>query len=95
MLRSSRLKIEKIFAASTILEAKKELYQCAIDLIILDLSLPDSSGIDSFLSIQAIVHNTPVIILSANSDEEIALEAIKCGAQDFFAERGSYLKSFM
>jgi PAS domain S-box-containing protein len=83
LLQSSRLKIGQVFAASTVREAKKELNKAAIDLIILDLSLPDSSGIESFLSIQSLAHNIPIVILSANSDEEIALEAIKNGAQDF------------
>lgn len=83
LLRSSRLKIGNLFTASTLQSAKKQLNKSAIDLVLLDLSLPDSSGIESFFAIQATAQTIPVVILSGNSDEEIALEAIKNGAQDF------------
>ena len=54
-----------------------------IDLILLDLSLPDSSGIDSFKAMKAAATDVPIVILSGLTDMKVALDAINLGAQDF------------
>ena len=51
--------------------------------IILDLNLPDSQGLETFLQIQAAVPQIPIVILSAEADEEVAVEAVSRGAQDY------------
>src|SRR5882672_5585687 len=59
-----------------------------IDVILLDLSLPDSEGRKTFATARAHAASLPIIILSANEDESLALEAIGDGAQDYI-EKGS------
>lgn len=54
-----------------------------IDVILLDLQLPDSEGIDTFLRIHGIVHEIPIVILTALESKNIALELVKEGAQDY------------
>ena len=54
-----------------------------IDLIILDLTLPDSEGIDTFLRIKGVTPELPVIVLSSVEDENIAVRAVTEGAQDY------------
>jgi PAS domain S-box-containing protein len=53
------------------------------DILILDLSLPDSFGLDSFKSIQQACVDIPVIVLTGMEDEATGINAVKLGAQDF------------
>jgi PAS domain S-box-containing protein len=54
-----------------------------IDIILLDLMLPDSQGIDTFAAMQTKAVGTPIIILTGLNDEELAVEALRHGAQDY------------
>jgi len=54
-----------------------------VDLVLLDLSLPDSKGIDTFKALHAKFSSTPVIVLTGLDDKLIAKEAISLGAQDY------------
>src|SRR5687768_11303883 len=57
-----------------------------IDLILLDLMLPDSSGIYTFDKLIAYHDQIPIVVLSGIDSREIALEAIKEGAQDYLVK---------
>lgn len=50
-----------------------------IDVILLDLTLPDSRGVDSFRALHEVVPHVPVIIINA-PDEAVALQAVEAGA---------------
>ncbi|GJQ50046.1 putative diguanylate cyclase [Candidatus Kuenenia stuttgartiensis] len=63
--------------------ALQKLENDFIDVILLDLSLPDSQGLKTFCSIQAHASRTPIVVLSGLGDEEVAVEALKKGAQDY------------
>lgn len=56
------------------------------DLILLDLSLPDSEGLDTFLKVQSKRPDIPIVVLTGNDDEEMALEAVRQGAQDYLVK---------
>ncbi len=64
-------------------EALLLLEQNKVDIVLLDLTLPDSSGIESFLALQKYIQLVPVVILSGMSDMKVALDAINLGAQDY------------
>jgi|GEM_PF-640828 len=64
-------------------EAIQYLDLNSVDLIILDLELPDSSGIDSLKSLYKKYTNIPIIVLTSNKIEEISIQAVNIGAQDF------------
>jgi len=64
-------------------QAVEQLRDVAYDLILLDLSLPDSHGLDTLLQIRAVEPDVPVVILSGYEDAQIGLEAVKHGAQDY------------
>ena len=86
MLRSSTLKIDRIYAASSVAEACVIAKAQAVDLLLLDLSLPDSFGMETLVRVKSQTNNVPVIILSGQSESHIALEALKQGAQDYLVK---------
>jgi serine phosphatase RsbU (regulator of sigma subunit) len=57
-----------------------------IDVILLDLNLPDSRGLETFSKIQRVAPELPVIILSGLADEALAVESVRAGAQDYFVK---------
>jgi diguanylate cyclase (GGDEF)-like protein len=54
--------------------------------VLLDLSLPDSYGFDTFLKVYAHSPKVPIIVLTGNDDQTVALSAVKTGAQDFLVK---------
>jgi diguanylate cyclase (GGDEF)-like protein len=55
-------------------------------LVILDLSLPDSFGLDTFAKVYAHSPAVPIIVLTSNDDDALALAAVKQGAQDYLVK---------
>jgi len=58
----------------------------AFDAIILDLWLPDSRGIDSIAQLLVSAAAVPIVVLSAQQDETVALQAVRRGAQDYLVK---------
>src|SRR5690349_2578803 len=54
--------------------------------VLLDLSLPDSYGFDTFLKVYAHSPKVPIIVLTGHDDQTVALSAVKTGAQDFLVK---------
>src|SRR5579859_2224130 len=86
MIRSSGLPIRRLYSTDRIREAYALLSAEEIDVVLLDLTLPDSFGIHSFIYLKPVVQKIPVIILTGLSDTNVALEAIKEGAQDYLVK---------
>lgn len=63
-----------------------QINENAFDVILLDLSLPDSQGMDTFEQIQRIASHIPLIILTGTDDETLAIEAVQKGAQDYLVK---------
>jgi signal transduction histidine kinase len=57
-----------------------------IDALLLDLSLPDSQGWDTFDKVKAQAPSVPVVVLTGLRDEALALRMVQGGAQDFVAK---------
>jgi DNA-binding NarL/FixJ family response regulator len=57
-----------------------------IDAVLLDLGLPDSQGLDTFRKIRQRMPSVPTIVLTGNDDEDLALQAVWAGAQDFLVK---------
>ena len=63
--------------------ALRVLGERTFDVVLLDLTLPDTSGFNGLLHIQNRAPTLPIIIITAHADEELALEAVGHGAQDY------------
>ena len=55
-------------------------------LVLLDLSLPDSHGLETFAKVYAHSPKVPIIVLTGNDDQTVALSAVKAGAQDYLVK---------
>ena len=82
LISGSDIKINNLYLATS-LESSLKMLNTDIDIILLDLTLPDSNGINSFNTIIKHAGKIPVVILSGYSDTILALEAIGLGAQDY------------
>src|SRR6185369_4022745 len=69
--------------AVSITEAMDHIAQRHFDVILLDLSLPDSQGLETLSRMHAHAPNLPLIVLTGMDDDELALAAMRHGAQDF------------
>jgi len=64
----------------------EHLAQGGIDVVLLDLGLPDSRGLDTLVKVQAQVLGVPIVVLTGLDDEALAVEAVKEGAQDYLVK---------
>jgi len=62
------------------------LEQNTFDIVIMDLGLPDSQGLDTFLKVQEKAPQLPVIVLTGQDDDEVATHAVQKGAQDYLVK---------
>lgn len=71
---------------SRLAEAIDRLSRGDVDVILLDLGLPDAVGVDALTSLQPYSGRTPVVVLTGHDDEALAMECIARGAQDYLAK---------
>jgi two-component system, cell cycle sensor histidine kinase and response regulator CckA len=72
-------------------EAFTHLNTTRFDVALLDLTLPDSDGLGS---LDKLIHHTPslpIVVLTSTNDDELALNAVRHGAQDYLVKRQVHL----
>jgi DNA-binding response OmpR family regulator/signal transduction histidine kinase len=84
-LRDSSVKHELILAAN-FFEGSEEIKNNAIDLVLLDLTLPDSAGFKTLSTFLEKFPMVPVIVLTGVNNEIVGNQSIKAGAQDFLVK---------
>jgi two-component system, cell cycle response regulator len=76
----------QVETAARLSEAMDRLADRGIDVVLLDLSLPDAGGIDTFTKAHEEFPDVPMVVLTGLDDESLAMEAVKQGAQDYLVK---------
>lgn len=76
----------KVSTASSLQQGLEYLARNAPDLILSDLGLPDSHGLDTVTKLMCGAPQIPLVVLSGFNDEAIAIKAVKAGAQDYLVK---------
>jgi PAS domain S-box-containing protein len=72
--------------AKQLSEGLAQLAERPFDIVLADLSLPDSQGLATFERVQAAAPDEPIVVLTGLDDEEVALKAMRTGAQDYLVK---------
>lgn len=73
-------RVDRLSSAVSILQRTE------FDAVLLDLGLPDSSGIDTVKTIQTHFPNIPIVVITGTDDSKMGTEAVKNGAQDYIVK---------
>jgi two-component system CheB/CheR fusion protein len=71
---------------SSLQETLERIGREHFEAVLLDLSLPDSHGLDTITRLYTAVPATPILVLTGLTDEQIATEAVRCGAEDYLVK---------
>jgi two-component system, cell cycle sensor histidine kinase and response regulator CckA len=72
--------------STTLADASARLASNGYDAVLLDLNLPDSSGLQTIERMLARAPGTPIVVLTGTDDSESALQAVQHGAQDYLVK---------
>jgi diguanylate cyclase (GGDEF)-like protein len=72
--------------ASRVEDAVHAMAVHTYDFVISDLALPDAHGLDAVQRLQPLAPDTPFVVLTGIDDEDLALQAVKQGAQDYLVK---------
>lgn len=76
----------QIVWVDTLSKGLLELANQQIDAVLLDLNLPDSSGLQTFQQLCSNVPQTPIVVLTGFDDDQIAAQALREGAEDYLVK---------
>jgi PAS domain S-box-containing protein len=83
LLKGASLPIKQLIKVTSAHDAQLALQQEEINLVLLDLSLPDSNGLQSYEMVDEYAGSIPIVVLTGLIDMEVALETMASGAQDY------------
>ncbi|NER19566.1 MAG: response regulator [Symploca sp. SIO1C2] len=87
VLKGSTFKQFSLMHVQRLRDALELLNQDCFDVILLDLSLPDSQGLASLAPLINRAPSIPIVVLTNTNDDELAIEAVRQGAQDYLVKR--------
>lgn len=87
MLADEKNQPYSLESAPSLAAGMQRLAAGGIDLTLLDLSLTDSHGLETFLTLKNEVSGMPVIVMTGTDDEALAVKAVQAGAQDYLVKR--------
>lgn len=79
----------------SLMEALELLDRKSFDLLLLDLGLPDSQGLDTFEKIHSAYPDIPVVIVTSLEDQQTGVEAIKKGASDYLVKNADSFSAIL
>ncbi len=83
MLRETKGRKFVLSHSTTLIDGLQLLIKDSFDVLLLDLSLPDSLGFDTFIKAYNRYPGIPIIILTGTQDEALAVKTVQVGAQDY------------
>ena len=86
MLANARVQEFTLDCASNLTTGLGELEKGNFDLVLLDLFLPESRGLDSFIQVHAYYPDVPIVVLTSSDDRDWAVKAVGAGAQDYLVK---------
>lgn len=75
-----------INVAERLADGLNALHSESFDVVLLDLSLPDSRGLETLEQVQKRFSHVPVVILTASDDNDLAIRSVQMGAQDYLVK---------
>jgi len=78
--------VVELLSANRLADGLARLDANDVDLVLVDLSLPDSDGLDTLTRVQEHAPALPVVVLTGTDDEALGLEAVQRGAQDYLVK---------
>jgi len=76
----------QVESVSRLSQALTRLESKGIDLVLLDLGLPDSQGLQTLHKLRKAAPDVPVVVLTGTDDQELAFTAVRHGAQDYLVK---------
>jgi len=76
----------KVMHVATLSDALDILGASTVDVMLLDLSLPDSSGLETVRRVDERASEIPIIVMTGTDDGELALSAVQAGVQDYLVK---------
>lgn len=86
MFSEERASTTRMTHVGTMEEAEKYLTEHFVDIVLLDLGLPDAQGLEAVRRARAVAPGVPLVVLSGIDDERMAIEALHDGAQDYLVK---------
>lgn len=86
LLTESKEVAFEVVVADRLSVALERLSTESVDVILLDLGLPDSHGLDTFSEMNSSSPRIPIIVLTGMDDHNLAIEAVRIGAQDYLVK---------
>jgi len=81
------LEVESFGHADSLHQARAELEEGDPDIVLLDLDLPDSKGIETVERFERMPHRPPFVVFTGHEESELGTRAIERGAQDYLQKR--------
>ncbi|MER3477778.1 MAG: hybrid sensor histidine kinase/response regulator, partial [Leptolyngbya sp. ERB_1_2] len=82
-VRSTRFELIQVERLS---QGLQQLQDQSFDVILIDLSLPDTQGLQTFVNLYNRDCNTPIVVITGLNDETLASKAVQGGAQDYLVK---------
>ena len=76
----------ELVPARRLTEALELIFEEEIDVVLLDLGLPDSEGLEALLAIRETRPGIPIVVLTGQDDDHLAMAALRAGAQDYLVK---------
>lgn len=86
LLSSSQRITYELLCVEDLESALQILRTAHVDIVLLDLSLPDSAGLDTVTKAHSVAPHVPIVVLTGVEDETLGLEAVRLGAQEYLVK---------